>query len=198
MKEKRQWREQRQQKRERELPNNPIWIRARRRNVDCAVLTRRPLTCGVVIDGAIISSLNICNEILLLLLDLAMGSLSLMQLLSGLYCKATKATRRGARTHARTLHSTPHNRMLYLSHHYRCCCCCCRRHLPPMNGTDNDAFSLRPRFDSRKEGRAKAKRRTRVPQEKGHKCTTAELLRATGRMQQYLRGRGGGKKTKTC
>lgn len=103
MKEKREWREQRQQKRERELPNNPIWIRARRRNVDCAVLTRRPLTCGVVIDGAIISSLNICNEILLLLLDLAMGSLSLMQLLSGLYCKATKATRRGARTHA---HST--------------------------------------------------------------------------------------------
>lgn len=41
------------------------------------MLNPLPLTCGVVIDGAVISRLNICYEILLLLLDLVMGSLSL-------------------------------------------------------------------------------------------------------------------------
>lgn len=47
---------------------------------DCVILTLLPLTCRVVIDGAVISRLNICNEILLFLLDLAMGSLSPSQL----------------------------------------------------------------------------------------------------------------------
>lgn len=44
---------------------------------DCVTLVRTPLT---VIDGAVISWMNICNESPLLLLDSAMGSLSLSQL----------------------------------------------------------------------------------------------------------------------
>lgn len=46
------------------------------------MLTPLPLTCGVVIDGAVISKLNICYEILLILLDLVTGSLSLSLFLS--------------------------------------------------------------------------------------------------------------------
>lgn len=44
---------------------------------DCVTLVQTPLT---VIDGAVISRMNICNESPLLLLDSAMGSLSLSQL----------------------------------------------------------------------------------------------------------------------
>lgn len=57
-----------------------LWIPPWLYVFECRMPTPLPLTCGMVIDGAVISRLNICNEIVLLLLDLAMGSLSLSQL----------------------------------------------------------------------------------------------------------------------
>lgn len=90
-----------------------------------------PLTCGAVIDGAVISRLNICNESLLLLLDLAMGSLSPSQLWFGLDFTATPWW-----AHTHTYTQCYAELKAYITAHH---CMCC---LPTLGWSVNSAFLL--------------------------------------------------------